>query len=173
MVPPQSPPEKPITSVCPSNLSDTEFTIFKDNVIQDLKTKGFLTDNTVLHSDKSCLFYKEILNANQTVINLLEKGHTPQFKFNRPPPSQHLRNNKSVQTNMDIVRRQIFSWVQSGVVKQVQNKPYTISPLHLVSKINSEGQLKHRVCLDLKRTINPAVVDRSVSLEDIPQVLSR
>ncbi len=173
MFSPPSPPKKPIASACPSNLSDTEFTIFKDNVIQDLKTKGFLTDNTVLHSDKSCIFYKDVLNASKSVLTLLEHGHTPHFKFNQPPPRQHLRNNKSVQTNMDLVRRQIFTWVQSGVVKQVQDKPHTISPLHLVSKINSEGQLKHRVCLDLKNTINPAVVDRSVSLEDIPQVLSR
>ena len=151
---------------------DLEFSAFSTNLIRELQDKGF-DETTALHSPQSIRFYKEYLGANENTISTLVNGHRPQWRFNCPPPPMYIRNNRSAREEIGRVRDQIIAWEEAGICVRLQEKPYVCSPLSLDVKADPGGNLKYRVCLDLKRSVNLYVTERTVTLDDMQTVLPR
>ena len=154
--------------------SDLEFSAFCDSIIRKLEDMGFDSNNTKLHSPESIRFYNQILGASDKVIHTLTHGHKPQWVKNTPPGPMFFQNNVSARLNMDIVRNQVKAWEELGAVKQVATRPKIVSPLTLSTKTDTQsGKLKHRVCLDLSRSVNLYVKESNVVMEDLSAVLPR
>lgn len=71
--------------------------------VRNLLHKSFSEKPSSIHSPDAIRFYKEILDAPESVIRILEKGYTPQFSKD-PPQSYYERNNLSARTRPDFVR---------------------------------------------------------------------
>ena len=145
---------------------------FSTKLTRELQSRGY-DENTALHSPQSILFYKEYLEANESTMSTLVNGHMPQWRFNCPPPSMYIRNNRSARDEIGRVRDQILEWEEAGICVRLQEKPFVCSPLSLDVKADPAGNLKYRVCLDLKRSVNLYVTERPVTLDDMQTVLPR
>ncbi len=153
--------------------SDKTFSAYSKDIIARLLNSGY-DPNAKLHSSASIKFYANELQANEWVMNTLRFGHSPEWRFNLPPPSMRFDNNKSAASKMDIVREQVLTWESKGVCSRVSEIPFICNPLTLSEKIDAAtGSVKYRVCLDLSRSVNLYVTERSCSLDDMSMVLPR
>jgi hypothetical protein len=65
---------------------------------------------------------------------------------------------------MQEVRRIVADMVEKGVVKISKARPKVVSPLGLVSKVQEDGSVKHRLVFDASRHVNLFVDLPHVSL---------
>ena len=155
-----------------SDISDQEFAAFIDKEIDRLQGLGFGPVAGGIHDPKAQLFYKQILNASDSVLELLRDGYKPDI-VTPLPEATDLRNNMSALQNIQFVQAKTDKWVKENIVRKVDYKPYFVNPLTVASKLDSEGNVKLRQCLDLSRTLNDCLRKVSMKMEDISMVLPR
>lgn len=145
-----------------------------DNLICDIKRKGFKPLNRGIHQPAAVNFVEEILGAGPEVINMLKNGYTPLWKNGTPPPPVKRRNNVSAMSKMDFVRSKVREWEEAGFVKQCAQPPTIVSPLSVATKIdNMTGVPKDRVCLDLSTTLNTHLIEVPCKLDDLSCLIPR
>jgi hypothetical protein len=155
-----------------SDISDQEFATFIDKEIDHLQSLGFGPVAGGIHDPKAQLFYRQILNANDSVLELLKDGYKPDI-VTPLPKATDIKNNLSALQNIQFVYTKTDKWVEEKIVKKVDHKPYFINPLTVASKLDSEGNVKLRQCLDLSRTLNDCLRKVTMKMEDISMVLPR
>lgn len=114
-------------------------------------------------------FWLSTLQCGPWVANVLENGYTIPFK--KLPGQYDERNNASVINNMEIVSDMVMTLKKQGVIEFVDEKPWCVSPLGLVSK-KVDGVVKHRLVFDASRWINLHVDPPSVKLAHLEKALS-
>ena len=95
----------------------------------------------------------------------LQNGYKIPFVGGEEPVRYEEQNNASSKRQMDFVREHVRKLLECRVVRKVSEQPTCVNPLTVASKvINEEGEIKHRMCLDLGRLVNPAVRHESSKL---------
>jgi len=87
------------------------------------------------------------------------------------PPVYEEQNNASARENPEIVREIVLDMIAKGIVTKVDKKPHCVAPLGLVSKLKSDGSIKHRLIYDASRCLNLYVKDQHVSLTGLEEAL--
>ena len=114
---------------------------------------------SVVGSLHECLpFWRDILKANNFVLDIIQHGYT--IPFITEPPSAHACNNKSALKHSQFVRDAIRKLLVSNVVREIYTPPYCCNPLTV-----AEGK-KLRLVLDLSRFVNPYVRYAHFKYED-------
>jgi hypothetical protein len=72
---------------------------------------------------------------------------------------------------MQIVRQIVAEMITKGIVRVTKNKPLVVSPLGLVSKIQQDGKMKHRLVFDASRHVNLFVDLPHVRLNHLDKAL--
>lgn len=85
-------------------------------------------------------------------MKILKEGYEIPFKCS--PEPYYERNNKTARDNMQVVRQIVADMVTKGIVKIVKERPRVVSPLGLVSKVQEDGSIKHRLVFDASRHVN-------------------
>ena len=156
-----------------NSTSDSDFCQYIDSVIEGLQAKGFVPLPRGIHNPKAIMFYQNVLQANDYVINLLEWGYFPRL-ISRPPNVIDLKNNKSARQHIQFVRDKTTEWCEKGYVQKVADKPRFVNPLTVAVKMDTEtGNLKLRQCVDLCRSLNDHIAKESMAMEDVSTVLPR
>jgi hypothetical protein len=155
-----------------SDISDQDFATFIDNQIDQLQNLGFGPVKGGIHDPQAQSFYKHILKANDSVLELLSNGYKPDI-VTPLPEATDLKNNLSAMQNIQFVYSKTEKWLKENIIRKVDHKPYFVNPLTVVSKLDSEGNIKLRQCLDLSRTLNDCLRKVPMKMEDISQVLPR
>ncbi len=102
-------------------------------------------------------------------MELLEAGYVIPFKA--IPGRYQEKNNLSARVNMAVVRDIVLDMVSLKVVTVVENPPHCISPLGLVSKLQPDGTLKHRLVFDASRHVNLFLDPEKVRLTHLAKAL--
>jgi hypothetical protein len=131
------------------------------------KREKFIPGN--IHKPDKVKFWVETLKANQWVIDLLREGYT--IPFTSLPTEYEEDNNASAKNEMEFVRKQIEEWAESGVVSITTSKPICVSPLTVVTRTDSKGNKKKRLCWDGSRHVNTCIQDQKVTLASLQRAL--
>ncbi|CAC5418320.1 unnamed protein product [Mytilus coruscus] len=99
------------------------------------------------------------IGASDFVLDTIKNGYV--FPFLVPPPSMHMKNNKSAVSNSDFVDKAVLESVDSGCAYVVPVKPYIVNPLPVAT--NKSG--KQRLILDLSIS-NKSVKKERFKFED-------
>ncbi|XP_071133514.1 uncharacterized protein [Mytilus edulis] len=99
------------------------------------------------------------IGANDFVLDTIKNGYVIPFLV--PPPSMHMKNNKSAVTNSEFVEKAVLELVDSGCAYEVPFTPYIVNPLSVAS--NKSG--KKRLILDLS-ILNKSVKKERFKFED-------
>ncbi|VDI24508.1 Hypothetical predicted protein [Mytilus galloprovincialis] len=92
-------------------------------------------------------YWRNIICANETVIDIIEHGY--KIPFHTEPSEVFLNNNKSSLENSDFVENEILKLIELGCIKEFSCKPKVVNPLTVANNKN-----KLRLVLDC-RHINP------------------
>lgn len=122
----------------------------------------------LIHDSRFYGFWKEVLGANEWVLDVLANGY--EVPFRSEPTAYHERNNKSARDNMGIVKKIVADMILQGVASVAKEKPICVSPLGLVSK-EKNGVVKHRLVWDASRHVNLFVVEKHVKLQHLTTAL--
>ena len=118
------------------------------------------------------MFYDKVLQANDSVLDLLHNGYKPDI-VTKLPEATDLRNNLSALQNIQFVYTKTDKWIKERIVAKVNHKPYFVNPITVAQKLDGEGNLKLRQCVDLSRTLNDCLRKVKMKMEDIGAVLPR
>ena len=105
-----------------------------------------------IHTSEVLEFWEKELKASDWILNTLKKGYLIPFREN--PTQYEEGNNKTVRENMKITRGILADMISKQVVHVVKEKPFCVNPLGLVSRMQDNGQMKHRLVLDVSRHVN-------------------
>lgn len=155
-----------------SDISDQDFADFIDNQINELSSKGFGPVSGGIHDPRAIMFYDKVLQANDSVLDLLHNGYKPDI-VTKLPEATDLRNNLSALQNIQFVYTKTDKWIKERIVAKVSHKPYFVNPITVAQKLDGEGNLKLRQCIDLSRTLNDCLRKVKMKMEDIGAVLPR
>lgn len=122
-----------------------------------------------IHDDASFAFWKDTLQASSWVLTLLQMGYAIPF-MSLPGPYRE-RNNKSARDNMEVVRSLMQEMVAQKVVRIVKGPSHCVSPIGLVSKLQENGSIKHRLIWDGSRHINQHLEVQHVRLSHLEKAL--
>ena len=168
-----SPGDKDDNIIVDNDMSDESFVQYIDNHIADLISRGYKPLKRNIHSAEAYDFYKNILGADQKVLDLLKFGYVPKF-VKKPPSAIDLPNNKNARSQLAFVKEQTDEWLRKGIIVQTVAKPKFVNPISVAVKKNSAtGTSKLRMCLDLSRSLNGLLQDETCTMEDIHNVTPR
>lgn len=106
------------------------------------------------------------------VLNLLEQGYKLPFKDGEPGQAYLEKNNKSALDNLPFVRESVKKYLDKDVIQRWKQRPLCVSPLTVASReLDSEEEIKNRLCLDLSRWINKLLQKENVTLPSLDKVL--
>lgn len=114
-------------------------------------------------------FWKTTLKASEWVLELLDMGYV--IPFQAIPGSYREKNNKSAREKPEVVRSLMADMIQKNVVKIVDRQPHCVSPLGLVSKVQPDGTVKHRLIWDGSRHVNKFLKVAHVRLAHLEKAL--
>ena len=148
-------------SVFNGNLFTTDYFEYEENSSScNIKVAGRLNDHVQ--------FWRSI-NANQFVIDIIEKGYAIPF-YQTPPRSpiisRNTVNNMSAYRNEEFVSSAISELLESGCVVHCPEQPYIVNPL----SVSTQRSGKKRLILDLSVT-NKFLWKQSVKYEDLRTAL--
>ena len=122
-----------------------------------------------IHSVEVLDFWEKELRASEWILNTLRKGYLIPFREN--PSKYEERNNRTVRDNMKITRGILADMIAKKIVYVVKEKPFCVNPLGLVSKLQENGQIKHRLVLDVSRHVNKYIELPHVRLSHLERAL--
>jgi hypothetical protein len=122
-----------------------------------------------IHDESVREFWLGTLKASQWVECFLRDGYTIPFKS--LPPRYEEKNNKTARDNPQVVREQLREMIEKGIVKVVSQKPWCVNPLGVVTKIQENGQPKHRLVWDGSRHVNTFLEEQHVRLAHLDKAL--
>ena len=102
-------------------------------------------------------FWENELNAPKEIMNIVVNGY--EIPFMTIPPKYEKRNNLSTIKNADFVTKAVNELLSQGLIKEVKEKPWILSPLSVAT-----GD-KLRLILDLSVT-NKYIQSEKFCLED-------
>jgi hypothetical protein len=102
-------------------------------------------------------------------LKVLRDGY--EIPFKSIPGPYWEKNNKTARENMQIVRQIVAEMIAKGIVRVTKQKPLVVSPLGLVSKIQQDGKMKHRLVFDASRHVNLHVDLPHVRLNHLEKAL--
>ena len=123
-----------------------------------------------IHEERFREFWQS-LRPGSWVLSVLQKGYEIPFKGDMPAQYEEA-NNASAVKHLEFVRDQVGKLEQRGVVKLEKVKPTCTNPLTVTTKTVEGGKLKHRLCLDLSRYVNPMVKHEASKLSTFKTALS-
>ena len=109
---------------------------------------------------KNRLQYRELCNANEHIITVIEKGY--RIPFRTLPEDFVLKNNRSALDNGVFVESEIDKLVAKDCISQVDTRPKCVNPLTVA--FNRNG--KPRLVLDC-RDLNPHLIQFKFKYEDV------
>ena len=117
----------------------------------------YLWDNFELpdgvHDIRARIFFKNILGADEKVMNLLEKGILIDEKY--LPLKYAEANNRSARVRQNFCLEKTLEYIEKGSISEVGAKPKYINPLSVAEKEDYEtGNVKLRLVIDLSRSLN-------------------
>ncbi len=122
-----------------------------------------------IHLEKFREFWRSTLKASPWVMEFLSEGY--RIPFDQVPGPYEEDNNGSALKNMKIVRCIVDDMIKLGIARQVSVKPKCVSPLGLVSRVQSNGKMKHRLVFDASRWLNKCITDQKVTLSHLEKAL--
>jgi hypothetical protein len=122
-----------------------------------------------IHEKRFFPFWRDELRAPEWILKVLENGYSIPFKALPGPYFE--RNNKSARDNMQIVRQIVADMLAKGIVRIAREKPLVVSPLGLVSKVQDDGSMKHRLVFDASRHVNTFIDLPHVRLNHLDKAL--
>ena len=122
-----------------------------------------------IHEEQFRRFWTDNLKASPWVLSTLENGY--EIPFENLPTDYEEENNASAKHNMKEVRKIVADMIKENIVKVVSKKPKCVSPLGLVSKIQDDGSMKHRLVFDASRCLNLCIKDQKVTLSHLEKAL--
>ncbi|XP_052103318.1 uncharacterized protein LOC127736766 [Mytilus californianus] len=99
------------------------------------------------------------IGASDFVFDTIKNGYVIPFLV--PPPSMHMKNNKSAVSNSEFVDKAVLELVDSGCAYEIPFTPYIVNPLSVAT--NKSG--KKRLILDLS-ILNKSVKKERFKFED-------
>jgi hypothetical protein len=105
-------------------------------------------------------FWKDVLQAPQDVMNIIEEGYKIPFST-FPPPESWLPNNKSAREDPIFVCEQLYELERIGCISRSKKKPHIVMPL------SSVFSNKKRLIVDGSQNLNPFVKARKGSLSHL------
>lgn len=132
--------------------------------MEELEDKGFGPEPSI-HSKGAIKFQKEILKANEWVLETLENGLSL-GEGARFPEKYWEKNNKSALENMERLREKFLIYEKEGKVERLKEKPRICSPLSVVEKGYGENR-KFRPVLDQSRCVNKFLSKEGTKLNDL------
>ena len=143
------------------------------NEYQKIIKRGFETNKfpSSIHAPQGMEFFK-FMGASKDLMSILKYGYTPIFKEGNIASCEviHLKNNKSAIRNMDFVVGKVEEWVKKGFVVPRADPGTYLNPLTVSEKLQEDGSLKKRLCLDLSRTLNPKLVEMTPQLDMLQDI---
>lgn len=122
-----------------------------------------------IHKEEFREFWRTNLEAGEWVMDVLRDGYV--IPFVRIPPTYEEANNKSAIQEMGFVQQAVAELRRQGVIQFTDEKPHCVSPLTVAKKMNDDGVLKNRLCLDLSRCVNLCVKEQRVALSHLQRAL--
>jgi hypothetical protein len=122
-----------------------------------------------IHKPEAVEFWRSELQANQWVLDVLEKGYV--IPFEKAPAEYDEDNNLSAKKQMEFVRQSVMDLKSAGIVKFVDEKPWCVSPLTVSEKLESDGTKKLRLCWDGSRCVNLCLKEQKVTLAHLQRAL--
>jgi len=122
-----------------------------------------------IHDKKHFQFWKDVLGASPSVLATLEHGY--KIPFASWPPVYEEQNNATARARPEVIREIIEEMIDLKIVKVVEVKPKCVSPLGLVTKLQSDGTEKHRVVFDASRCVNLHLEKLKVTLSHLDKAL--
>ena len=103
--------------------------------------------------------------AGAMVTQIITKGL--RLNFTKKMPGQYMEpNNKSFKHNLEFGHKEVFKFLDNGVIEEVGKKDITcVNPLSVAA--NKKG--KKRLCLDLSRHVNLACEAKRFRIESITE----
>ena len=130
------------------------------------RTKERKTVAGNIHKEEYRQFWKESLQADDYILEILKTGYKLPFRKGCKPQRYREENNKSALKYVDYAYEETEKWMVKRVVKEVMEPPLCISPLTVA--VRTIGDLeKLRLCLDLSRYINTLLQKEAVKLAGI------
>ena len=147
-----------------ANSVEVDFFMFDD---PSHKAFSNITGKRSIHDSESVSFYKQSLNCEDPfVISVLEHGLLMPICQNIPEYEEE--NNRSANENLSFLQDKVEKWESQNYVAKVTEKPHSVSPLSVASKVNLQtGETKLRPCLDLSRHVNLFLQEKPVKLSDL------
>jgi len=102
------------------------------------------------------------------VLDTIKEGY--EIKFEKEPEQYEERNNKSVRDNLKIAREIVLEMIEKDIVMVVEEKPFCINPLGLVTK-EKDNVIKHRLVWDASRHLNLILEKHNVKLAHLERAL--
>jgi hypothetical protein len=106
-------------------------------------------------------FWKNVLEAPQSVLDIISDGYKLPFRDGIIPPQSSLPNNKSGLENREFVDNQLYMYEAMGAIRATKTKPHLILPLSVVFSN------KLRLVVDGSRNLNPFLEDLKVKLSHL------
>ncbi len=122
-----------------------------------------------IHRDTFRPFWRDTLKASPWVMDFLDKGY--KIPFSSLPGPYEEENNMSAKKDMKTVRKIVQDMIDKKIVKATKIKPRCVSPLGLVSKLQDDGTIKHRLIFDASRWLNKFIEDQKVTLAHLDKAL--
>lgn len=140
---------------------------FADNIPQQ---PAFSTAGNI-HKPQYRAFWTDVVQPDKWVLEVLNEGYKLPFKSQDPPSIYMEKNNKSALDNLPFVREEVSKYVDRRVVLPVQKCPTCVSSLMVSLRHITEDEVKKRLCLDLSRWINLALLKEAVTLPSLGKAL--
>ena len=117
----------------------------------------YLLDNFQIpdgvHDIRARIFFRNILRADEKVMNLLEKGILINEKY--LPLKYAEANNRSARVRQVFCLEKTLEYIKKGSISEVEVRPKYINPLSVAEKEDYEtGNVKLRLVIDLSRSLN-------------------
>ena len=138
--------------------------LFLVEKMEELEGRGFGPEPSI-HSKGAIKFQREILKANDWVLETLENGLSlgRGTKF----PNEHFeKNNKSAVENMDRLREKFLDYEREGKIERLKERPRICNPLSVVEKGYGENK-KFRPVIDQSRCVNLFLPKEGTKLNDL------
>lgn len=155
-----------VTAIAPEEEETESVDMVKGIAQEKIESQTFVPGS--IHQLKFRNFWVNTLKCAPWVENVLKFGY--RIPFTSIPDQYEERNNGSVRNNPEIVSSLVEALAQTGVIEFVDCKPTCVNPLGLVTKM-IEGEVNHRLVLDVSRWVNLFTYAAPVRLAHLEKAL--
>jgi hypothetical protein len=145
---------------------------FAQVVLQDFLEDHFL-GNAVGSVHYRMGFWKNMLEADSYVLDIVEKG----YKIPVCPGTENIsyreRNNGSTRREQDFVQVEVARLLAAGLVVKSASQPLCCNSLSVAFKQKVDGTMKQRLVIDLLRHVNCLIPDSKYCMTPLGDVLSQ